>query len=73
MSGNLPPGCTNYDIENAYGGDMPPECEICANPEDCPGMDKCPVFLAAQAIRDKENDLVSEQMYKDFKEITEGM
>ena len=38
---NLPPGCSNADIERAYGGDEPPCCQdcqktVCDRPQDCP-------------------------------------
>lgn len=29
MSSNLPPGCSNNNIENAFGEDLPPKCENC--------------------------------------------
>ena len=37
---DLPPGCTNADIDRAAGGDSPPccdDCEVdsCSEPEEC--------------------------------------
>ena len=65
---NLPPGCGRLPSEDP----IPPECENCEL-DECPGLDNCKIYLDAQKIRDIEYCECADQMYRDFKEINEGV
>jgi len=63
---DLPPGCTNADIERVYGGDLPPFCEDCEidpcdDPENC---EKYKETLKQEEEDNKEEVKYYEEMFK---------
>jgi hypothetical protein len=65
VNSNLPPGCNLNDEPGNQP--IPPECEACEVEALCPGEDKCSIFKAAQAARDKEAGEVADAMARDLR------
>lgn len=69
---DLPPGCSNGDIERAFGGGDPPPCCYDCEVDPCDEPEKCEKYKKAVKQEEKFNKEQAQEMFDSYKEGKNG-